>query len=610
MKTIFKMTILYLLMFTQAFAFEQKMNSESLEAFKVNKGKLLEKSLANYLGKIKFSSFVNYKTKTIKEKKKVEGLKSLYLFDQTTTLETEDLFEISSIEVKVIVFENIKNVFDKEINNIVESVFDNKKIKISISYTESTRPYYEILNNPENVTDISSFLKSILARHISEVVRLFGVVIFCIVAILGIFIFARLLKGPLNSMAESLKNFSKVKSEPKVAEVDDVATKKIEEVERGEIKTSFEHNLKIFEALIHDRADAIAELVLINSINASGIRKTLPYIYNQALLSKLKEHLTNLHMLKLSETIFEFPNNKEYMIWFNSIVERLSLGAVIDSKCILAGVSGEKVDILKKIPTSILKKYIEQDADPVSLQIILDLLSGEQKINFMQALQMEEWKLAIDVKDVTLEIVNAHVDSLITFNQAGAWAGVSASAEKLSHDLVIPNLISILKIKKLKEQDAFLDELSSVSPDVIKKVQLSFWTPKMLLLIPVTNLKDYLLNLTVEDKVTLFVSLPEDVSRYMLDNVLEGKQQLIVKDLISSEKNSEDIVGQKMLIDLRESYLKNEFELIELKFDENKNKSTDMDSEYEIDDYDNVIEMKDRDDSEEMIDDDNEDIAA
>lgn len=589
-KIIFKI-LLFLLFNLNLFAGEFKYTYLELENYKINKSKEVEKNLTSYLGKIKFSSFVTIDSRKTIFKKQVESVKSLYLIDPNRQNETEEeQYVINSIEVKVIVYENVQSAFNKEINNIANSVFNGHKIKTIILYADSTRSYYELLNNTDGVTDFQGLIKSIITRHISEVMRLFGVLIFSIVAIFGVVIFARLLKGPLNSMSESLKNFSKNKNDSKLNEAKSGDVLNNDQNKYEEINLNFKHNLKIFELLIVDRSESIADVILESSINATGIKKTLPYIYNISLLTKLKEQLTNLHVLKLSESNFEFKNHQDYMIWFNMIVEKLSLAAVIESKNILINIESSKLERLKKIPLSILKRYIEEVQNPIAIQIVLDTITGDQKIRFIQTLNIEDWKLAVNVNDVTYDEVLENVESLLRFGEQSTPVGILATADKLSIDLVIPNLVNILKLKKLKDQDLFLEELGSVSPNIINKVRERFWTPFMIQTVPLVNLKEHLLRYTVEERVNILSVLPVNVSNYIIENAIEGKSKIIVQDLLSSGQNKDEALALKFLIELHEAFSKNEFELIKLQETSKKLMNEEIDESLvaEFDDLDEV----------------------
>lgn len=543
-------------------------SNEQLEALNADLNAKLNSNLTAYLGEIKFSVFLKLNSKMVKTKanKKVE-MQSIYLLDTPSLTENVSIEEnlVENAEIKVVIYESLNDSINKEVEEIAKSTVDPIKSTVKISYLESTRLFYDQAANESK--DLFSFIKGVLNRNIPEVLRLIGVLIFAIVAIFGVVIFARLLKGPLNSIADSLKNFSKasVAASNKKEEKDE---KEEEVVDHKEISEKFKENIIVFKNIILDRPLDIADLIVADEINASGIKKLLPYLYEKKYSDVIKENFKEIHFAQMGMTKYSFPTNVEFFKWFEETLQALSLKILNKSKNVLLNVSEEKQEALKKIPHTLFKSYLQSTGSSIAYQVVMDVLTGEEKSDFLKELDLEEWKIAFDVKDISEGEINSEIDSIIDYSKSTLRNDDSISASEINSTLVIPSLLGVVAFKKLKVQDDFLDSLAKISKESIQAVRDVYWTPRDVLSVPQAYLKEIMRGYDVAEKTMIIHSMPLDIANFLLSSSIEGKAKEIVVDSLQNkgpdfnEEKAEQL-GAKFIKNLLVAYKKGEFKLNE-----------------------------------------------
>jgi hypothetical protein len=543
-------------------------SNEQLEALKVDLNSKLNSNLTSYLGEIKFSVFLKLNSKSVKTKanKKVE-MQSIYLLDTPSLTENVEVEEnlVQNAEIKVVIYESLNDSINKEVEEIAKSTVDPISSSVKISYLESTRLFYDQAANESK--DLFSFIKGILNRNVPEVLRLIGVLIFAVVAIFGVVIFARLLKGPLNSIADSLKNFSK-SSAAAAANKNEEKSKEEEVVDHKEISEKFKENLLVFKSIVLERPLDIADLIVADEINASGVKKLLPYLYEKKYSDAIKENFKDVHFAQMGYTKHTFTSNIEFFKWFEDTIQNLSLKILNKSKNVLLNVSDEKLEELKNVPHTLFKSYLHSTNSSIAYQIVMDVLTGEEKADFLKELDLEEWKIAFDVKDITENEINSEIDNIIEYSKSTLRNDDSISANEINSTLVIPSLLGVVTFKKLKVQDDFLDSLAVISKESIQAVRDVYWTPRDVLSVPQSYLKETMRGYDVSEKAMIIHSMPIDIANFLLSSSIEGKAKEIVIDSLENkgadfnEEKAEQL-GAKFIKNLLAAYKKGEFKLNE-----------------------------------------------
>jgi hypothetical protein len=542
-------------------------SNEQLEALNTDLNAKLNSNLAAYLGEIKFSVFLKLNSKMVKTKanKKVE-MQSIYLLDTPSLTENVSIEEnmVENAEIKVVIYESLNDSINKEVEEIAKSTLDPIVSTVKISYLESTRLFYDKAANESK--DLFSFIKGVLNRNIPEVLRLIGVLIFAIVAVFGVVIFARLLKGPLNSIAESLKNFSK--ASVATANKNDEKDKEEEVVDHKEISEKFKENIIVFKSIILDRPLDIADLILSDEINASGVKKLLPYLYEKKYSDVIKENFKEIHFAQMGMAKNSFNTNVEFFNWFEETIQTLSLKILNKNKNVLLSVSEEKLDELKKVPHTLFKSYLQSTGSSIAYQVVMDVLAGEEKAEFLKELDLEEWKIAFDVKDISESEINTEIDSILDYSKSTLRNDDSISANEINSTLVIPSLLGVVAFKKLKVQDDFLDSLAMISKESIQAVRDVYWTPRDVLSVPQAYLKECMRGYDVSEKTMIIHSMPIDIANFLLSSSIEGKAKEIVIDSLEnkgSDFNEEkaEQLGAKFIKNLLVAFKKGEFKLNE-----------------------------------------------
>ena len=49
------------------------------------------------------------------------------------------------------------------------------------------------------------------------------------------------------------------------------------------------------------------------------------------------------------------------------------------------------MEIIKKIPSMLLRKYLDENRYSLTYQVVMDLLHGDEKREFLKTLDVEEW---------------------------------------------------------------------------------------------------------------------------------------------------------------------------------------------------------------------------
>lgn len=543
-------------------------SDQEIELIKTKMSSKLESNLSSYLGKIKFSVFLKLESKTVNSKQSdsLNRLNSIYLLENQIIKDELSLPDksIDKASIKVVVYESLNDAINKEIQEIATSTMDGIKTTVKVSYLESTRSIYDQANIESK--DLFSFIKSILSKHLSEVMKLIGVLIFAIVAIFGVVIFARLLKGPLNSIAESIKSFSAKHNQAGKPEEDKQKLHQI--ADHKELSDKFKENLVIFKNILIEKPLEIANLILKNEKNAAGIKKILPYVYEKKYCDKIKECFTGNHFAVIEKSSFNFESNVDFFSWFEEIIEFLSIETLKTRMNVLSAIPEAQLGVIKKIPRQLLKSYLDENSNPITYQIFMDLLEGEEKEEFLKGLDLDEWKIAIEINDISESEIMREIEAIINFASAPLRNADIVSASEIHSSLIIPSLLSVVHFKKLKLQDDFLDSLALVSEDSIKSIREVFWAPRDILRVPQQVLRDHMRAYDINQKAMIVYAMPVDIGDFLLETSMEGKVREIVKDsMIDKKKDFNDekaeMVGATFISSLFVAYKSNDFKLTE-----------------------------------------------
>ncbi|MDO9181324.1 MAG: hypothetical protein Q7U04_02895 [Bacteriovorax sp.] len=559
-------------------ASEKLYTDQEIELLKTKLSSKLESNLTSYLGKIKFSVFLKLNTNTIKPKSNgpIIGneLNSIYLLENQIIKEEVSLQDksIANASVKVVVYEALNDSINKEIEEITTSTLDSIKTSVKVSYLESTRSFFDQATNESK--DLISFIKGIANKHVPEVMRLIGVLIFALVAVFGVVIFALLLKGPLYSIAESFKNFtakgglSGKTNADKDKDKDGDKNKESLIIDHREASDKFKENLVIFKNILLDKPLEIANLVTKNEKNASGIKKLLPYVFEKKYCDEIKANFKETHFSLMENSGFNFVNNIDFFTWFDETIEALSMDVLKIKKNILSGIPDVQLGVIKRIPAPVFRSYLQDNANSASYHIIMDLLEGSDRSEFLKDLDLDEWKIAIDVNDISESEIMEEVEKIINFSSTSLRSNDVVSASEIHSSLIIPSLLSVIYFKKLKVQDDFLDSLSSISEDSIKSIREVFWAPRDILSVPQNVLKESMRKYDVEEKSMIIFSMPIDIGNFLIASAIDGKAKEIVQDNLknpNSDFNEEkaEVLGAKFISNLLIAYKNGEFKLSE-----------------------------------------------
>jgi hypothetical protein len=507
----------------------------------------LESNLASYLGKIKFSIFLKLNTQNEIAKQSTTQISSLYLIDNQAIKneESKKNIYITSATVKVVIYESLKTTLNKEIEEIVSATFDNVKVNIKISYLSSTRPLYDSTSNSlqsnikTNPDDFFTLIKLNIIKHTAELIRLFGMLMIGVCGVLSLFVFGKILKTPLNNLADSAKAFGTKQSAVSKNNNTNSTNKEAKEyvnVPKSAID-KFNENVKLFKNILLDNPKGIAFLAIQSETNAAGIRKLLPHLYEKKYCDLIKDTFTDEHFKLMTTSKKVFDNDTAYYSWLEEIIESLSIDVFNKRKNILSGITEDQLKVIKNITFVQFKKYLDEFGCSTTYQIAMDLFEGEKKDEFLRSLGIDQWKIAFEVKDIDEQEISKEVSKIIHYSLSSKIDDEMVTASKIQTGLIVPSLLAVVSYKKLKMQDDFLDSLSAISSDTVKAIRESFWAPRDLYNVPESILKEKLRSYNIESKVMIIYSMPADVRDYLVAKILEGNAREIIKDNLNNLGN-------------------------------------------------------------------------
>lgn len=559
----------YSLIFTCAAAPGRLYTDEEIDFLKARLLTRLENNLSSYLGEIKYSVFLKLNTKAIEPQEKNTELLSLYMLDKQTIKEgvsTQTKF-IEEAIVKIIIYEKLEGSVNKEIQDIVESTLEGQKVKVKISFKESTNSLLDknIKSTKDLPNENESFFTKVYNKHLSEVIKLVGNLILGVSALFGVFIFARFLRTPLNTIAESVKSMSPVNSPNSSGDPKEITTSIVDYKETSE---KFKENLGMFKEILLDNPSVVASLILKDEMNAAGIKKLLPYVYEKKYSDVIKEHFNETHFSTMEQSGKVFNDHVDFVLWFERTMEVLSLVVLNKHKNVLSAIPEIQMEIIKKIPSMLLRKYLDENRYSLTYQVVMDLLHGEEKREFLKTLDVEEWKIAFEVSDVSENEIKIEVEKIIQFSKTSMIEDDIVSAVQIQSSLIIPSLLSVISHKKLNTQDAFIESLSVVSDETVHLIKESFWTPRDLQLVPEAILQDQMRLNAADEKCMIIHSMPEDIAEFLINYSMDGKAREIVKSHLKN-KNSDfndeksEVLGAKFIMDLFKLHKRGAYKLIE-----------------------------------------------
>ena len=366
-----------------------------------------------------------------------------------------------------------------------------------------------------------------------------------IVGLFGVVILARLLKGPLNLIAESFKDLANKNVESKVEKEDDFKkTPELTEPEMQEISLKFKDNLKILKEIIMQKPSEIGEVINKSDKDAAGVKKVIPYIYEKKYIESLKAALPLEEFKKVNEASYRFDTMTDFFQWFNSTIENLSITSLTVSWAVVEKLPSEMLHDLLKVPSDFLVEYAHERKETEVYQVVIDLLNGGDKEKFTGQLDIDVWKQIVKSNDLESLRIHEIAKDILEKSSASNQSLEIVSAQKVQDSVIIPTLLNILPYKPLKIQDDFLASLGTASSDVVEVLRERFWTPRNLLRVPKDNLVEAMRNYSVEEKVKLLAVMPEDVKNYLFELLPAGKVKVVVEDRLKSNSDS-DIVDEK-----------------------------------------------------------------
>lgn len=592
------LTLTFLLFCTHS-AFAQQSNTftrSELEKYKSDLEMKLKHNLGEYLGDIKFSVFTTFNTKKLEAS---TTQSDLFLLGVQNLKEVE--LRVNKIQAKVMIFESLNKAFDKEVESIVNYTAAPFPVELKISYIESTRYYSEQLKNQSD--DSLSFLQKLLKNNSSEIINLIGLVLLAIVGLFGIVILARLLKAPLNLIAESFKDLANKKTESKAEQGDEVhGPAELTEPEINEISLKFKDNLKILKEIILQKPAEIGVVINKSDRDAAGVKKVIPYIYEKKYIDSLKEALPVEEFKKVNNANYKFESMTEFFQWFNGMIENLSVTSLTVSWAVVEKLPSETLHKLLKVSSDFLASYANEKNETEVYQVVIDLLNGADKEKFTGQLDIDVWKQIVKSNDIESTKVLEIAEDILNSSIGTGQTSEVISAQKVQDSVIVPTLLNILPFKPLRIQDDFLSSLGTASNQVVEVLRKKFWTPRNLLRVPKTILVEAMRNYSVEEKVKLLAVMPEDVKKYLFELLPDGKVKVVVEDRLNSNLDSDIVdekIAKKFIEKLFSDHEKGIFSMEKSILEPNKSSGIDN-----IDDEDFDFDLDEEDDQDFDVDDD------
>lgn len=500
-----------------------------------------------YLGdKKKINAFIQIDAKKTSTEKVVKGFKDndfgyLSVDEANYDTQVERKLVVEQVNANVFVFEKVDKDVERNLKLIVKSALRGYKTNIAIRVMPSplipeepkVQPKEEVKDAPkEPVSEEPFSLKSFILKHASDIIKLVSMVVVGILALIGIYLFAKAIVAAFKALGEAMKSstdrYADSLNTQKASE-DNTEDEREENAENDFQTGNLEKSYAIIDSCLSNFPQVFKNVILRDKSNVSGFKTLVPNLVAHA--DKLKQLLPQSFFSEVenSQSVF---SGQEYALWLKKLGEDLSVGLMKES-----GYFSYLLDpgVLEKVYSKKLSHLVEATIKIHSgtlYKFIFDFLPSEESTRLMERFDESAWKLLLQERHIDGNRLNDDVVNLISVcEEIEERERREINDSGLAKILGAP-MTTYLENSGFKKTDEILAMLSEAAPDFGKSMKNKFWTPSIMLQIPDSHLRERFNSISIESRVRilLFIQDQEDLRKHMFGLLPEGKVTMIVND--------------------------------------------------------------------------------
>lgn len=536
----------------------------------------LNNDLKRYLGDVEFNVFLKSSIDEVgaEATNKEKPQEDLYISGLLPTLtpkalQTEKLekrYTISKVALQIHVFKNIPESAINVVKDIAMQAMGNIPASVNVKFVDQ-------FIEKESSKEVASKDKSFLEQHKTEIFDLIGKIVVGVMAVLGAIIFANAFKSPLGSMADSMKNYSFVKTTAMQQATSNAQKEAEKPVERKPKEVHpFHHelffkNLEIFKQVLKDSPQSILETINQDSIGFLGMKPLLVYLETEDLKENLKSILSGDSYKNLLKTNSQeiFPEQLSFYTWFNQFVENLILLTIGSGNKFLGSVDKKSLTMLYLSDKNKLMEYLTINRNKISLKLIVNFLDENARNALVESFSETDWELFINDQDIIEDDIKSEVTDIERFLFKPEKAGEKGiSSTVVVESIILPSVVAYLKRASIQQGYDRIQLLKKDNSWLVEQVHAEVWTAAELLRIPTNILAEQIKETEVTLRKEILIPMPADVRDYLLSAFPEGNAKKILTDELKRQTNIVDENVARSFIDtLRVKFKEGAFKFVE-----------------------------------------------
>lgn len=363
---------------------------------------------------------------------------------------------------------------------------------------------------------------------------LFGGVFFLSVLLGSIFILfgVRMLGRALRSMAEALDGTLKLKSDTKKSEND------AEGAVKGDDSPVYRKNENISQALgLRQSVESLKRsckndpLKVVQSLGDGpedilGLRWLLSQLNDQE-RQEMKAFLEESRIRSLSKNI-ETPVGFNVLNWAQMLIERIAVRKMENQSQLERALNNEEIAFLYKVPQAPLLSFAKKQRSQKVWKLVLEVVPGET-LSRMD-LTNEDWNLIIEGQALPAEAMK---EACQVLKDSPELQNVDSSEkeENKIQLVIVPNIIASLKLMKIDNERAFLEDLKRTQEQLYSKIKERFWSYSELPLLNQDRLRIAVAGLSNEVLFSVLLVAPEQEREMLKEMIPPGMKRSVVLDL-------------------------------------------------------------------------------
>lgn len=340
---------------------------------------------------------------------------------------------------------------------------------------------------------------------------------------------------------------------------------------------AYERNLAALRRSLAEKPELIAQELQASPEDADGLRWLLPQIEpkeQETLREWLGPSKTNQMLGLASAASSEGGNDllEKRLAWLQRFVERVSLRRIRGGSPVDDALGAELSLQASAISVVDVEKWVTSENTAAAWRVAAEFVPAERFARLLEKLEDDQWAVLAAAADANSKDLVAAAKRLVDSKREKDPEAAKRNQRRSDYfqRLLAEPLVVALKRRQLAKQDELLTSLQGDHPDLVASLEARFWSVKQLARVPKDTLRQAFENLSNDDKISLLVSLPEELKQEVRAWLPAGNVKIIVEDRAAKiitraeprELATAAETAQRFVDELRAGALAGRFDLI------------------------------------------------